>query len=89
MPDDANAKPWVQKIEAIRSSPKSRLALYGFLAALVLIDLFVPREHVLFGLDGLPGFASFYGLISCILIIVVSKWLGHAGGLMKRENYYD
>jgi hypothetical protein len=36
----------------------------------------------------LPGFGSLYGLISCVLIIVVSKLLGKLW-LMRREDYYD
>jgi hypothetical protein len=79
---------WIQKIEAIRSSPKSRQALYAFLGLLVVIDIFVPREHVLIGIDAIPGFASAFGLTACLVISLFSKWLGHTF-LMKRENYYD
>ncbi len=88
MNDDVNAKPWVRTIEALRTSASARTGLYGFLAALVVIDVFVPKEHAFLGIDGIPGFWSLYGLISCIVISLLSKWLGHAW-LMKSEDYYD
>lgn len=66
----------------------SRWLFYGILSVLVLLDFFVPKEHAVFAWEILPGFNAVYGLISCIVIILVSKWLGHAG-LMKRESYYD
>lgn len=34
------------------------------------------------------GFWSAYGLIGCIIMIIVCKGVGHAW-LMKKENYYD
>ena len=38
---------------------------------------------------GLPGWSAVYGFGSCVLLIFVSKFLGHQGGLMRREDYYD
>lgn len=61
---------------------------YLFLALLVLSDLFVPRHHIHFFGDKIPGFWSVFGFTACVLIIVVAKWLGHAW-LMKDENYYE
>lgn len=34
------------------------------------------------------GFWAAYGLIGCIIMIIVCKGVGHAW-LMKKENYYD
>lgn len=79
---------WVTRVERVRRSRGTRWGFYGLLALLVLADLFTPREHLLFGLEALPGFSALYGLLSCVLIIWVSKLLGHAG-LMKSEDYYD
>lgn len=61
---------------------------YATLGLLVGADLVIHREHVTFWWDAIPGFSAFYGLLSTILIIVVSKAIGHAW-LMKREDYYD
>lgn len=78
---------WVTRVEGFRRSAGSRWLFYGVLGLLVVADVLVTHEHVLFGLAGLPGFSAVYGLISCIVIILGSKVLGHAG-LMKREDYY-
>ncbi len=58
------------------------------LALLVIVDLFVPRDHALFPWDFIPGFHAGYGLLATIVIIVASKFIGHLF-LMKREDYYD
>ncbi|MEK6693007.1 MAG: hypothetical protein AABY44_06235 [Nitrospirota bacterium] len=44
--------------------------------------------HGHFWFENLPAFGTTYGFISCILIIVVSKFLGKKW-LMKKEDYYD
>jgi len=62
--------------------------LYITLAVIVAADFLVPREHAAFFWDDIPGWSAVYGFISCVIIIVVSKFLGHRG-LMKKEDYYD
>lgn len=57
------------------------------LAEIVLPQLF-PGEPHHFAFEGLPAFGSLYGLASCVLIVVVSKWLGKAW-LMRSEEHYD
>lgn len=50
------------------------------LLAMVLLDAILGRS--------IPGFYAAYGLFSCIVIVVVSKWIGkHA--LQRDEGYYD
>ena len=44
--------------------------------------------HPYFPWDWVPGFSSLFGFVSTYLIVVISKWVGHAF-LMKPENYYD
>ena len=61
---------------------------YASLFLVVAADFLIPRHHIFFFWDEVPGFGALYGLFSCVLIIVFSKWLGHYW-LMKRENYYD
>ena len=63
-----------------------------FSVALILTvaaDFLVTREHGEFFWETLPGWGAFYGFISCVLIIVVSKFLGHQCRLMRGEDYYD
>lgn len=52
-------------------------------------DFFVHRDHAIYIWDKIPGWGAFYGFISCVLIIIVSKFIGHQGGIMKKEDYYD
>ncbi len=77
----------VDIIEFLRSKTVKRIA-YGVLALLVVVDFIIPRHEIHFFGDKIPGFWSLFGFIACILIIVISKWIGHAW-LMKDEDYYD
>lgn len=58
------------------------------MGVLVAVDIIVPPAYTRFPWDGVGGFAAFYGFVSCILIIVVSKALGY-GLLYRSEDYYD
>jgi len=74
-------------IEVLRTKAAKRIA-YGALILLIVVDFIIPRHEIHFFGDKIPGFWSLFGLIACVLIIIVSKWIGHMG-LMKDENYYD
>lgn len=59
------------------------------LAALALGDaLLLDKSHAHTWPERIPAFWSLFGLLSCVVIIIVSKWFGHAG-IMTREDYYD
>ena len=77
----------LEVIEVVRTKRIKQIA-YGVLILLVVVDFFIPRKEVHFFGDEILGFWSFFGLIACVLIIVISKWIGHLG-LMQPENYYD
>ena len=69
---------------------RSRRRLFYLVLLLVVVaDLLVPREHAEYLWDRLPGWSAAYGFGSCVLLIFFSKFLGHQGGLMRREDYYD
>ena len=65
---------------------------YVSLVVVALADIFLPLifhgEDHHFWFEGVPAFGSLYGLISCVAIIVVSKFLGKVW-LMRREDHYD
>jgi hypothetical protein len=64
-------------------------ACIGVLAALVLADLiFVNKEHAHTTIEHVPAFWALFGFLGCVVIIIVSKWFGHAG-IMTREDYYE
>ncbi|MDI6655144.1 MAG: hypothetical protein QME59_04585 [Candidatus Hydrothermarchaeota archaeon] len=65
---------------------KLRILFYVSLASVVLVDFFI-HKHIRFPWDKIPGLYALYGFISCVLIIFVSKAIGH--WLKKREDYYD
>ncbi|MCV9967215.1 hypothetical protein OIU34_35875 [Pararhizobium sp. BT-229] len=66
-----------------------RRLFYLVLVLIVIADFLVPREHAEYLWDRLPGWSAAYGFLSCVLLIFVSKFLGHRAGLMRREDYYD
>lgn len=57
------------------------------LAEVAIVNI-MSLGHGHFWFEDLPAFGSGYGLISCILIIVVSKLMGKLW-LSKKEDYYD
>ena len=77
----------VNMIETLRTKTVKKIA-YGILVLLVMVDFIIPRHEVHFFGDRIPGFWSLFGFSACVVIIIVSKWLGK-NGLMKDEDYYD
>jgi len=65
-----------------------KILSYICLAIIVAVDFFIPREHAHYPWDHIPGFYALFGLIACILIVVLAKTLGKKW-LMKKEDYYD
>ena len=74
-------------IDKLRTKIVKKIA-YGILVLLILADFIIPRHEIHFFGDKIPGFWSLFGFISCVLIIVVSKWIGHHW-LVRDEDYYD
>ena len=80
----------VQLIEFLRQRLKAVIRIcLGVLALLILADaLWVNKEHAHTKLEHLPAFWSVFGFAACVIIVIASKWFGHAG-IMTREEYYD
>ena len=74
-------------IDKLRTKIVKKIA-YGILVLLILADFIIPRHGIHFFGDKVPGFWSLFGIISCVLIIVASKWIGQ-NWLMRDEDYYD
>jgi hypothetical protein len=65
-------------------------AFYVCLLALALAELSVLlflHPHVTFWWEEIPGFNAIYGFLSCIILVLVAKALGH--WLKKEEDYYE
>ena len=50
------------------------------------LDLTIPHPHANFGVDGLFGFYSAYGFLTCAAMVVGAKLLGFL--LKKPEGWY-
>ncbi|MCX5576812.1 hypothetical protein [Kaistia terrae] len=59
---------------------KILFALVAVLALLVVVDSFV-THHPSFGIDGTPGFAAWFGLVSAAIAVVVA----YGWGLLMRR----
>ena len=80
---DQNTKHWLVRPKTI--SWLWRIG-YAVLALLVLAD-FTLHPHPVFGLDATFGFYAWYGLLSCVAMILFAKGLGVF--LKRRDTYYD
>ena len=74
-------------IEAFRTKAMKRIA-YAMLILIIVVDFFIPRHEIHFFGDRIPGFWSLFGFVVCILIILISKWIGRLG-IVQDENYYN
>lgn len=81
-------KRFIDFVDSIKNMNELRRPFYIILILVVLSDFFVHREHAAFFWDHIPGWSALYGFISCIVIILVSKFIGHEW-LLKEEDYYD
>ncbi len=54
----------------------------------VLIDLPIRSDHGDFAWSNILGFIALFGLIGCVAIVLISKWLGHYW-LQRKEDFYD
>ncbi len=82
----------VKLIEFLRARLKTVVwicyAVLGLLVVLDALPFIVDKEHAHTAIEHVPAFWSVFGFVACALIIVLSKWYGHAG-IMTREDYYD
>jgi drug/metabolite transporter (DMT)-like permease len=80
----------IRLIEFLRNRLKTVVRVcFGLLALLILVDAFlVDKEHAHTAVEHVPAFWAVFGFLGCVIIILASKWFGHAG-IMTREDYYD
>jgi hypothetical protein len=66
-----------------------RIISLCLLLLLVVFDwLLVDKSDVHTAPERYIAFWAFFGFVSCVAIIFISKWYGHLG-IMTREDYYD
>ena len=87
----------VNLIDYLRDRLKTVIKLcFVGLALVVLWDiLLVDKEHAHTSIEHYWGFWSLFGFIACVLIVLISKWIGHCHWfwgkftIMAREDFYD
>ena len=77
----------IKVIESLRRKGVKKIA-YIVLILVIITDFFIPRHEIHFIGDQIPGFWSLFGFVACVMIILISKWIGHLG-IMQDENYYN
>lgn len=61
------------------------------LVLLVVVDAvpaIVDKEHAHTRLEHIPAFWAAFGLIGCLVLVILAKTFGHLG-ISTREDYYD
>ena len=74
---------WLQRPDTIRKLWVGGIAV---LAVTALLDTVV-HGHPVFGIDGTFGFYSWFGLVTCMAMVVFAKVLGVF--LKRGDDYYD
>jgi len=67
---------------------KGRLIILAGILGLGLLGFLFPNPQPHFWWQAVPVFDIIFGFVGCVIIIIVSKWIGHRW-LMKSEDYYD
>jgi hypothetical protein len=78
-------------IECLRKHIKPlRNILIGFLVALILFDLVIPRnaEHSHYFVDKIRAYWTIFGIAGCFLLIKIGKGIAHLF-LSKDEDFYE
>lgn len=68
---------------------RTKIIIYGLFVFSLISSLVAERfikVHGMFGLDGRVFFHAWFGLISCVVIVLFSKFLGLF--LKRKEDYY-
>ncbi len=80
---DTSQEHWLVRPKSIRLL----WIIFGVVLAATLIAQFFIYIKGYFGVDGWFGFGAVYGLLSCVVMVIVAKVLGVL--LKRREDYYD
>jgi hypothetical protein len=70
-----------------RNSGLLKNAFFLLLGALVLLDVFLPREDAHYFVDSIYAFWTLFTVVGCFVLIKVSKGIAHMF-LGKDEDYY-
>lgn len=74
---------WLVRPKTIRKLWIGGIALLAVIVAMGSLA----HPHVYFGIEGTFGFFAWYGLVTCVAMVVGAKLLGII--LKRGDNYYD
>lgn len=76
------------KSGALSKKVKKGLSIfYAVLVLLIIVDFFIPK-HPYFPWEGYPSFYAVYGFVSCVVLVLVAKYVLRKA-VMREEEYYD
>jgi len=80
----------IQLIDYLKERQKGvRYILFGIFAATFLWSITVDTSHAHTWVEKhIPGFWSLFGIVSCIVLIFIARWLAQAG-IAREDGYYD
>ncbi len=81
--NNENEKHWLVRKKTIQLLWRGGMVI---LLLLVMADFFI-HAHPYFGIDGTFGFYSWFGLITCVGMVLFAKALGIF--LKRKDTYYD
>ena len=82
---DHERKHW---LDDRRNVNKVIYSLYAICAFVGLLDLVSYKHHLHFRFEYWFGFASFYGFVACVILVIVAKYVLRPM-VMRDEDYYD
>ena len=68
--------------------PKLKIVLFILMAVSLVIDFFMPRAHVYYWWDNVPGFYAILALVSTLGLLYLSNKIADLF-LRRKEDYYD
>jgi hypothetical protein len=72
----------------LRTVVRISIAALVFLVLLDAVPAIVDKEHAHTAAEHIPAFWSAFGLLGCLLLVIISKTFGHLF-VSTREDYYD
>jgi hypothetical protein len=74
--------------DRLKTVVRVSIAVLGLLVLLDAVPAIVDKEHAHTAAEHLPAFWAAFGLLGCLLLVLVSKTIGRLF-VSTREDYYD
>ena len=86
-------KYWLDDPANIKTFIRGFFVVCGLVLVADIVHQTVSHRHnqgpkVLYAIENVPGFYAFYGLVACVLLVVLAKYLLRPA-VMRDEDYYD